>query len=54
MTEAPPCIERQQPAGSGSQDDDDAEGVRVLVRGAWTTPWMRQGPLLRASRFDAK
>ena len=28
--------------------------VRVPVRGAWTTPLMSQGLLLRASRFDAK
>ena len=34
-----PCIERQQPAGSGSQDDDDAEGCSCAC------PWCMDDPI---------
>ena len=39
VTERSPCIERQQPAGSGSQDDDDAEGCSCAG------PWCMDDPV---------
>ena len=39
VTEASPSIERQQPAGSGSQDDGDAEECSCAA------PWCMEDPI---------